>query len=238
MPNGLVPQAPAHTDSLTVYETHLQEMKLLSDGDGEGRQGIRRAVVVATGVVEQRVSHFLMGLALIGTMTGPLLRVLQTMPTAIFAGVFFVVGVSKDTRELELVLQAGTWLTICFLQWGSIESNGIVKKLLFLQREERFIQRDEPLLLVRRRKTVLFLALQLVIVASCVAVSNTVAAVGFPVLIMLSMPLRIIAMPHWFTLRELRILDDFTATGEVVLASLGGRPRLREERKAGAVTWE
>ncbi|KAI9899813.1 hypothetical protein N3K66_006274 [Trichothecium roseum] len=214
MPNGLVPQAPAHTDSLTVYETQLQEITLLSNGDGEERQEIRRAVVVATGVVEQRVSQFLMGLALIGTMTGPLLRVLQTMPTAIFAGVFFVVG------------------------WGSIESNGIVKKLLFLQREERFIQRDEPLLLVRRRKTVLFLALQLLIVVPCVAVSNTVAAVGFPVLIMLSIPLRIIVMPHWFTLRELRILDDFTATGEVVLASLGGRPRLREERKPGDVAWE
>jgi hypothetical protein len=35
-----------------------------------------------------------MGLALIGTMTGPLLVVLHTMPLALFAGVFFVVGVS------------------------------------------------------------------------------------------------------------------------------------------------
>ena len=36
-----------------------------------------------------------MGLAFIGTMTGPLLKVLGIMPRAIFAGVFFVVGISR-----------------------------------------------------------------------------------------------------------------------------------------------
>ena len=89
MPNGLVPQAPVHTDSLTVYETRLQVIPTATDE----LEDIRRPEVVATYVVEQRVSHFLMGLALIGTMTGPLLTVLSTMPTAVFAGVFFVVGV-------------------------------------------------------------------------------------------------------------------------------------------------
>ncbi|KAK3044390.1 hypothetical protein LTS18_001410, partial [Coniosporium uncinatum] len=90
MPNGLVPQAPVHTDSLTVYETDL---KIIATDEGEGTE-IRRPIVRAAAVVEQRVSHFLMGLALIGTMTGPLLVVLHTMPAAVFAGVFFVVGVS------------------------------------------------------------------------------------------------------------------------------------------------
>jgi boron transporter len=79
-----------HTDSLTIYETRL---KRIATEEGEGAE-IRKPIVEATAVVEQRVSHFLMGLALIGTMTGPLLKVLGTMPRAIFAGVFFVVGVS------------------------------------------------------------------------------------------------------------------------------------------------
>lgn len=89
LPNGLVPQAPVHTDSLTVYETRLET---IPTAEGEGTE-IRRPVVEAVAVVEQRVSHFLMGLALIGTMTGPLLTVLHTMPSALFGGVFFVVGV-------------------------------------------------------------------------------------------------------------------------------------------------
>ena len=55
---------------------------------------IRKPEVVATAVVEQRISHFLMGMGIWGTMTGPLLVVLHTMPAAVFAGVFFVVGVS------------------------------------------------------------------------------------------------------------------------------------------------
>lgn len=108
MPNGLVPQviavcelrfatntnmifqAPVHTDSLTVYKTDL---KIIPTSEGEDTE-IRRPVVRAEAVVEQRISHLLMGLALVGTMTGPLLVVLHTMPAALFAGVFFIVGVS------------------------------------------------------------------------------------------------------------------------------------------------
>jgi hypothetical protein len=87
LPNGLVPQAPVHTDSLTIYETELEVTETKDGGE------IRKPFVKATAVVEQRVSHFLMGMAIWGTMTGPLLIVLHTMPAAVFAGVFFVVGV-------------------------------------------------------------------------------------------------------------------------------------------------
>jgi hypothetical protein len=87
LPNGLVPQAPVHTDSLTIYETRLKIIETKDGGE------IRKPEVEAVSVVEQRVSHFLMGMAIWGTMTGPLLTVLHIMPAAIFAGVFFVVGV-------------------------------------------------------------------------------------------------------------------------------------------------
>jgi hypothetical protein len=95
LPNGLVPQAPVHTDSLTQYDTRLETIQT-NDGNE-----IRKPLVVATEVVEQRVSHFLMGLALWGTMTGPLLVVLSTMPAAVFAGVFFVVGVRQSKGSID-----------------------------------------------------------------------------------------------------------------------------------------
>jgi len=44
--------------------------------------------------------------------------------------------------------------------------------------EECFIQRNEPLLHVRRRKIVLFTGLQIVGIAACVAISQTIAAIG------------------------------------------------------------
>jgi hypothetical protein len=98
MPNGLVPQAPVHTDSLTIYETRVEIIH--TQEEGESREIQHKPVVTATAVVEQRISHFLMGLALIGTMTGPLLIVLHTMPSAVFGGVFFVVGVSLPPPRL------------------------------------------------------------------------------------------------------------------------------------------
>ncbi|GME54975.1 putative hco3- transporter family protein [Neofusicoccum parvum] len=200
MPNGLVPQAPVHTDSLTVYET---ELKIITTDGGEGAE-IHRPIIKAAAVVEQRVSHFLMGLALIGTMTGPLLVVLHTMPAAVFSGVFFVVG------------------------WGSIESNGILKKLIFLMAENRFIQRDEPLLRVEKRNIWWYIGFQIFGVAACVAISQTIAAIGFPVLICALIPLRTHVLPKVFAREELEVLDDLTANNSAVLASLGGAPTLPE----------
>lgn len=95
-----------------------------------------------------------MGLAIIGTMTGPILIVLHTIPSAVFAGVFFIVG------------------------WGSIGGSGIISKAIHLIQEDRFIQRDEPLLRVRSRKILLWIACQLIGVAACVAISETIAAIG------------------------------------------------------------
>lgn len=147
-----------------------------------------------------------MGLAIIGTMTGPLLTVLHTMPRSIFAGVFFVVG------------------------WGSIESNGILQRLIWLIQEPRFIQPTDPLLTVRRSKIGLYLVWQASGVLSSVAISQTIAAIGFPVLIISLIPLRWFLLPKMFSAKELMVLDALTADNEVVLASLGGKPEMPELR--------
>ncbi|RDW83374.1 putative hco3-transporter family protein [Coleophoma crateriformis] len=208
LPNGLVPQAPVHTDSLTNYTTNVQVIQGSLEDREDGPE-IRTPIIVAESVVEQRVSHFFMSLALIGTMTGPLLIVLHTMPQAIFAGVFFVVG------------------------WASIETNGMTKKLLFLMTERRFVSASEPLLRVPRSKTWLFISLQALGVASTVAISQTIAAIGFPILICALIPMRVVFLPRLFSAPELDVLDSLTANNEVVLASLGGRPRFGRENKVG-----
>ncbi|KAM0138971.1 hypothetical protein ACHAO1_003303 [Botrytis cinerea] len=201
LPNGLVPQAPVHTESLTAYKT---EVKIVATEEGSDNE-IRHPIVRAASVVEQRVSHFLMGLGIIGTMTGPLLIVLHTMPRALSSGVFFVVG------------------------WGSIETNGITQKLLFLFSERRFIEKGEPLLRVKRSKIWLYLMCQIVGVAAPVAISLTIAAIGFPILVCILIPFRWAIMPRFFTVAELEVMDDLTANNKVVLASLGGAPKLHKE---------
>ncbi|GFN15318.1 boron transporter 4 [Aspergillus tubingensis] len=204
MPNGLVPQAPVHTTSLAVTETTLHIIPTSDPDNPEGTE-LRHPITTPIAVIEQRISHFLMGLAIIGTMTGPLLIVLHTMPAAVFAGVFFIVG------------------------WGSIESNGILQKIIFLLREDRFIPRDEKLLRVPKRKIILYVMCQIVGVAACVAISQTIAAIGFPILIIGLIPFRVWVMPRWFGSEELGVLDGLTADGEAVLCSLGGPPRFPGE---------
>ena len=167
----------------------------------------RHKTVDAMYVVEQRVSHFLMGLLLIGTMTGPLQVVLHTIPRALFVGVFFVVG------------------------WGSIEGNGITQKFLFLLKEHRFVDPNEPLLKVKKRKILLFLSFQILGVGLSVALSQTIGAIGFPVIILSLIPVRWNLYPKWFSKEELSIMDAPTANSDVVLASLGGRPELPEETR-------
>jgi hypothetical protein len=205
-PNGLVPQAPVHTDALTTYK---DEEDIVDKKDGGH---IIHKKTIATHVTEQRISHLLMGLAIIGTMTRPLLVVLGTMPRAIFGGVFFVVG------------------------WGSIEGNGIIKKLIFLATERRFIQPDEPLLRIRRSRILHFVFYQLLTWAMAISISQTIAAIGFPVIVTALIPFRVYVIPKIFTHEELAIMDSLTATNEVVLASLGGRPTMREEKFAEEMT--
>lgn len=149
-----------------------------------------------------------MGLAIIGTMTGPLLVVLHVIPQALFAGVFFVVG------------------------WGGLEGNGIMAKILYLIREPRFVQRNEPLLQLPRSRIAFYLFWQILGITITVGMSQTIAAIGFPVLITALIPLRWKILPMMFTAEELRIMDAPTADNDVVLASLGGKPRLHADSKA------
>jgi hypothetical protein len=106
-----------------------------------------------------------------------------------------------------------------------------LQKFIYLQSEHRFVQRDDPKLLVSKRKIALFISLQFFGVAACVALSHTLGAIGFPVLIIALIPLRTHLMPYWFTLKELQVLDEFTVTNKAVLASLGGKPILPEYSK-------
>jgi hypothetical protein len=104
----------------------------------------------------------------------------------------------------------------------------MVRSLLYLCAERRFLQPDNPLNTVPRRKIFLYWFLQVIGVAATVAISQTVAAIGFPVLIIALIPLRACLMPRWFTEHELGVLDDLTANNKCVVASLGGIPSSME----------
>lgn len=149
-------------------------------------------------VVEQRVSNLAQGLLTLGTMSGPLLVVLHLIPQGVLAGLFFVMGVQ------------------------ALEGNGITAKLLFLARDASLTPRGDPLKQVRRRGAIwAFAGIQLIGFGATFAVTQTIAAVGFPVIILALIPFRTFVLPRWFSAEELALLDKPTAS-PFTMVSVGG----------------
>ncbi|USP80751.1 hypothetical protein yc1106_08025 [Curvularia clavata] len=193
-PNGLIPQAPFHTTSLCVTRTVSDDGS--GDSDGEANKGHTRTVV--DHVVEQRVSNLAQGLLTLGTMTGPLLIVLHLIPQAVLAGLFFVMGIQ------------------------ALEANGITLKLLFLARDRHLTPKSEPLLRIERRWVIwAFVGLELIGFGATFAITQTIAAIGFPVFILLYIPMRTWLMPRFFSPQELGVLDAPTAS-PFTMESVGG----------------
>ena len=115
-------------------------------------------------------------------------------------------------------------ILLTWWQWGSIESNGILAKFWYLNSEKRFIDPTNPLNNVARKKIWQYIGLQTLGVACTVAISQTIAAIGFPVLIIALIPLRTFLMPKWFSEHELSTFDAITANNPTVLVSFGGTP--------------
>lgn len=162
-------------------------------GDRKGHWELRR-----THVVEQRVSNLAQGLLTLGTMTGPLLVVLHLIPQGVLAGLFFIMG------------------------YQALEGNGVTAKILFLLRDAELTPASSPLRRIRRRSRIwLFVALALVGFGATFAITQTVAAVGFPVFIIALIPARALLLPRLFTPQELAILDGPTAS-PFTMESVGG----------------
>lgn len=202
-PNGLIPQAPFHTESLCVTEVVPHDE---DDDDDKAGNSKGHLTTRTTRVVEQRVSNLAQGLLTLGTMTGPLLTVLHLIPQGVLAGLFFIMG------------------------FQALEANGITAKLLFLLGDNRSstaaARKNNPLarlLLLPhgRRAAWLFVVVEVLGFAATFAITQTVAAVGFPVVILALIPVRTTVLPRWFTPQELSILDAPTA-GPFAMESVGG----------------
>jgi len=131
-------------------------------------------------------------------MTGPLLTVLHLIPQGVLAGLFFVMGTQ------------------------ALASNGLTLKLLFLGKDRNLTPGSDPLRCLGRRKAVwFFVGLQLFGFGATFAITQTVAAIGFPIIILALVPVRTFLMPRYFRPEELGALDAPTA-GAFVMESVGG----------------
>ena len=189
-PNGLIPQAPFHTNALCVTRQVTDESET---GANKGH-----TVRVVDHVVEQRVSNLAQGLLTLGTMSGPLLIVIHLIPQGVLAGLFFVMGIQ------------------------ALEGNGITLKMLYLARDRSLTNASDPLSRIQRKEAIwYFVASELVGFGATFAITQTIAAIGFPVFILLLIPVRTFLFPKYFTHEELSILDAPTAS-PFTMESVGG----------------
>ncbi|KAL1744076.1 HCO3 transporter family-domain-containing protein [Schizophyllum fasciatum] len=195
-PNGLIPQAPIHTSSLVVMGRQKKRDAETPSPDSSDRADAPLEYPI--GVVEQRVSNLAQGSLCLVLLTGPFLHLLNLIPRGVLAGLFWYMGAD------------------------ALNGNGITQKLYYLIRDRKFVPADEPLRKVRKSRIVLFVALQLVGFGATFAITQTIAAIGFPVIIMLFIPLRVLVVPRLpFTEEELGILDAPTAS-PFTMESVGG----------------
>ncbi|KAG6887776.1 hypothetical protein C0992_010785 [Termitomyces sp. T32_za158] len=208
-PNGLIPQAPIHTTSLLVMGHPLEKRDIEEDAtiigsetqtpsppsDADRLRMTKLSLLdktnpeVPVSVVEQRVSNLAQGSLCLVLLTGPFLHVLNLIPRGVLAGLFWYMGAD------------------------ALRGNGITQKLLYFLRDQKLTPEDEPLRKVRKSRILLFLAVQLVGFGATFAITQTIAAIGFPVIIMLLIPLRVFLIPRLpFTQEELAILDQPTAS--------------------------
>ncbi|EDR13740.1 uncharacterized protein LACBIDRAFT_230567 [Laccaria bicolor S238N-H82] len=214
-PNGLIPQAPIHTTSLTIMGPPSKERQISGEGSHHSRTlsrssnlyeddpqppdskfFYRREVPVA--VVEQRVSNLAQGALCLVLLTSPFLHVLSLIPRGVLAGLFWYMGAS------------------------ALQENGITKKILYLFEDKTLTPNYDPLRKVRKSRIVLFVGAQIIGFAAAFAVTQTIAAIGFPVIILLLLPVRTHLVPLLpFTRNELAILDRPTASA-FTMESVGG----------------
>ncbi|UNI18891.1 hypothetical protein JDV02_005129 [Purpureocillium takamizusanense] len=194
-PNGLIPQAPFHTESLCVTKAVRADEE---DDDKVKDRSATAYAFEATHVVEQRVSNLAQGLLTLGTMTGPLLVVLHLIPHGVLAGLFFIMG------------------------FQALEANGITAKLVFLSRDTALTPPSHPIRAIKRRAAVwLFVAIELIGFGATFAITQTIAAVGFPVFILALIPVRTLLLPRIFRPEELAALDAPTAS-DFTMEGIGG----------------
>ncbi|PGH34673.1 hypothetical protein GX50_02461 [[Emmonsia] crescens] len=163
-----------------------------------------KSVRVIDHVVEQRFSNLAQGLLTLGTMSGPLLIVLHLIPQGVMAGLFFIMGVQ------------------------ALLSNGVTQKIKFLAQDRKFTPASNPLKRIDRKLAIwAFVGIELVGFGATFAITQTIAAIGFPVFILILIPVRTLLLPRWFTQEELAVLDAPTAS-PFTMENVGGTHGYRD----------
>ncbi|KAI9822986.1 MAG: hypothetical protein M1826_000319 [Phylliscum demangeonii] len=226
--NGLLPQAPLHSESLL----HTAPAGRKPGGDGEkaneAQKGSPLPEAPTQTVYEQRWSHLLHACGIMAFVSPPLMHVLGLTPTSVLAGLFLFMGEQ------------------------SLSVNPILSRVALLLTPPSERVHALPSTMSHYRGIHAYTVLEIVSTVIIFVITLTKAAPVFPVLIILLVPIRLLVMNRFWNPDTLRYVDawackdgtpedDHDAKKAVATASASasaltaeqGRPREREAHGTG-----
>lgn len=218
--NGLIPQAPLHTKSLIVYKEEKVEVE-----NPETKEITIETKLATDGVYEQRASNLFTSL-LIGLMCfRPFLQIISLVPVAALSGLFLFMGISSFDgnqfferlcilfTEQDKRRSDNAWFT--GYAEGDLDEDGkVIEKAISGAKDDR----------TRFEEMRTFTVLQLGINWTIFGITFTPAAMVFPVLIGILVPLRLAILPEYLSTDSLELFDHAIANDHV--NAQGGDARL------------
>ncbi|KAL2833150.1 hypothetical protein BJY01DRAFT_225429 [Aspergillus pseudoustus] len=207
--NGLLPQAPLHSESLMHLE--IEQRTIIVDGEEKiDTHEVKR-------VYEQRWSAFLHAGAILCFISPPFMRVLGLTPTSVLAGLFMFMG--EQSLAVNPILYRTFYLLTPPSELPPLPPTLANKNSNNTPNPDENDNQHPSYIPVH-----LYTVLQIVITVVIFIITLTRAAPAFPILIVALVPFRLLAMKRWWPREVLRFVDAW--------ACKEGTPEDDEDAKA------
>ena len=208
--NGLLPQAPLHSESLM----HGEEEERLLIVDGEEKVEVR----LIRRVYEQRWSAFLHAAGILCFISPPFMHVLGLTPTSVLAGLFLFMG--QQSLSVNPILYRTLYMLTPPAELPSLPPA---------------ISADSPPTYQSYAAIHAYTVLQLVMTVLIFVVTLTKGAPAFPIIIIALIPFRLLVMKRLWQREVLRFVDAWACREGT--PENDGDERSRERRREGDDIW-
>ncbi|GAM36496.1 hypothetical protein TCE0_018f05638 [Talaromyces pinophilus] len=181
--NGLLPQAPLHSESL-MHSEHEQHTVIVDGEEKVESREVRR-------VYEQRWSAFLHAGGIMLFVSPPFMTVLGLTPTSVLAGLFLFMG--EQSLSVNPILYRFFYILTPPSELPQLPAS----------LHDKDNSSERPSYLPIHYYTIL----QIVLTAAVFVLTLTKAAPAFPVLIIALVPFRLLFMKRWWNREVLRFVD-------------------------------
>ncbi|PYI19490.1 hypothetical protein BO86DRAFT_445940 [Aspergillus japonicus CBS 114.51] len=196
--NGLLPQAPLHSESL--MHTEKEQRTILVDGEEKTETyEVKR-------VYEQRWSSFLHAAAILLFVSPPFMKVLGLTPTSVLAGLFMFMG--EQSLSVNPILYRTFYLLTPPSELPPLPASlATTPSTQTSNNPEPTIQEEDSEKTPSYIPIHLYTLLQIIITVAIFILTLTRGAPAFPVLIVLLVPFRLLIMKRWWPREVLRFVD-------------------------------